>query len=348
MSDIYADGQLASGANDGTSWADAYQGAAGLQTAIDNAVAGDTVHVTRTFTLAAAIDVDQASGAVGNRIEVVGYNYNAGSPVNDGTKAVFDGNSAAASCIDCADKDYWTWRNIRFTGATGDNVTASVAPASYHSFINCDMDSAGADGVGNSGGSGYQFTHFILCRIHSNGTYGVSACSSCLYMWTSVYDNGSVGIVAGSANLFIMSAFWGNGNDNLFFASYCYVIACVSDDAADDNIYASGSANVVALSRITGTGDGIVGDGGAEYFDLFNFYNTGSVATNITAYPNVRGSSSRLTTGAEGYEDSANDLYNLILGAAGYLTEIDLGGGNYIRAPRGLPTMILPRIGIDP
>ncbi|HET6442732.1 MAG TPA: hypothetical protein VFH53_10175, partial [Phycisphaerae bacterium] len=58
MTDRYADGQLDTGDNDGTSWANAHQGAAGLQAALDAAVAGDTVHLTRTFTLAAGTPLD--------------------------------------------------------------------------------------------------------------------------------------------------------------------------------------------------------------------------------------------------------------------------------------------------
>jgi len=78
---------------------------------------------------------------------------------------------------------------------------------------------------------------------------------------------------------------------------------------------------------------------------LFNFNNCSPATNNITVDQQIRGANTRIESGTEGYEDVANDLYNLKLGAAGYLTEIDLGGGNYVRAPRGLPTMILPRIG---
>ena len=57
MSYIYIDGELATGANDGTSWLDAYQGEAGLQSACDAAVAGDILCLVRVFTLTAKIDI---------------------------------------------------------------------------------------------------------------------------------------------------------------------------------------------------------------------------------------------------------------------------------------------------
>lgn len=44
---IYVNANLASGANDGSSWANAYQGSAGLQTALAAAVAGDEIFATQ-------------------------------------------------------------------------------------------------------------------------------------------------------------------------------------------------------------------------------------------------------------------------------------------------------------
>ena len=150
MGDIYADGELTTGSNDGTSWADAYRGAAGLQTAFDNASAGDTVHVTRTFTLAAGtpIDADQGSGSAGQPIGVIGYNYNSGSPVNDGTRAVLDAGGAAAHCLNVDDVDDWVVENVDFRNATGDNVyVTSTDNALRWVFLNCVAHgSSGGDG----------------------------------------------------------------------------------------------------------------------------------------------------------------------------------------------------------
>ncbi len=67
---VYVDGTLVSGANDGTSWTDAYRGNAGLQAAFDNIDSSNTtnMYVRNTFTLFTTIDVDTAGGDEDNNI----------------------------------------------------------------------------------------------------------------------------------------------------------------------------------------------------------------------------------------------------------------------------------------
>ena len=79
------------GANNGTSWADAWTD---FQDAVDNWAAGDTIYCRGTQILAAQIDVDGADGIATNPIKIIGMNA---SGVDDGTYFTLDGN-AAVSC----------------------------------------------------------------------------------------------------------------------------------------------------------------------------------------------------------------------------------------------------------
>lgn len=146
MADKYIDGQLATGLQTGDDWPNAYRTEANIQAGYDQLVAGDTLHATRTQTLTAPIDIDQASGVVGNRIKVLGYNYNAGDPDPDGTPYVIDADSAAANCILVAKKDYWQFENVVFKNATADNVTAKTGPPKGLAFKNCISHNAGGCG----------------------------------------------------------------------------------------------------------------------------------------------------------------------------------------------------------
>ncbi len=64
---VFVDGTLSTGSNNGTNWENAYQGTAGLQTALDNVSYSQGTHtyilLRNTFTLTATIDVDVWNGS---------------------------------------------------------------------------------------------------------------------------------------------------------------------------------------------------------------------------------------------------------------------------------------------
>ena len=326
MADIYAD-PAATGTNTGEDWTNAYStqanlqaGSAGADTGIDGLVAGETLHITGTWTLAAPIDIDQASGSVGNRIRFLGYNS---SHVVDGTKAVFDGNSTAANCILVATRDYWHWENLEFKNATADGFTTS-GNSFYHRFINCDFHDCGGDGMGNSGGRDPRISQAILCRFYNNVNGGAFLVGD--FVLCQAYNNTGNGLTSESGGVFLYCVAYNNGSENLLDYSWGMTVGCVSDDAGAANgcLKARGQGHLALGNRFTGTGIGILGDDTAEVLDLYNFINTTVKTSQIVVDQQIRGANTRIETGVEGYIDAAGGNYGLTNSATSRRTAVEL------------------------
>ncbi len=131
MATYYVD-PAATGANDGSSWTDAWTS---LQSALDTAGAGDTVYCRGTQTLSANIDENINDGATGNRRYIIGVN---GIGVEDGTRFTVDGNSTAAYPLHWQGKGAFTeWRNVRFTNGATNSGYATGGDTDGLRFINC-------------------------------------------------------------------------------------------------------------------------------------------------------------------------------------------------------------------
>ena len=328
MADKYIDGELTTGTQSGDDWANAYHTEANIQAAYDQLTAGDTLHATRTQTLTAPIDIDQASGSSGSPITVLGYNYNSGSPIVDGTKYVIDANSAAANCILVADKDYWHFKNVEFENATADNVTAKTDHPRYWWFVNCESHAAGTRGWGDSGGKTFRNSFFVLCQSYLNGTAGFSLNTVNSLLFCTAHSNGQssahrgfqtdhstlIGCVAYNQT---GQAFCDTGNGLMF--------GCVSDDPSVCSVLVSaGKCACIVASRLTGTGVGVQGGGTGDLLDLYNFINTSTKTDSITVDQQIRGSNTRIESGVEGYIDAAGGNFGLINSAAARRQEVTL------------------------
>lgn len=150
----YVDGTLATGANNGTSWADAYQGAAGLQTAFDSVPGMSTdIMIKNTFSLTSKIDVDIAGGgkATNKWITVIGCDSN-GDELANGQYNVWDGQGLNNSIVD-VDYVHNIWfKHIHFyDSGTANAVLETSASVHYNLVFNhCKC----------SGGTGHAFSSY--------------------------------------------------------------------------------------------------------------------------------------------------------------------------------------------
>lgn len=229
MTTYYVD-PAAAGANNGTSWGDAWTS---LQSAADAAVAGDIVYCRGTQTLGAAIDFDINGGTnAGGMIRFIGCNA-AGNV--DGTRFLINGNNGAYHLLHFTNAAYSLWfENIEAydTGVgsyNGWNFSTWDA-ASGCVFINCCAHDCGGVGFGNGS---IQFALFYRCVAYSNTANGFTTVTQTSYMLCCCSrDNTADGFGGGNV---IGCIAHGNSDDGSALNFGC-LLNSVSDGNTDNGI----------------------------------------------------------------------------------------------------------------
>lgn len=201
MATHYVD-PAAGGANDGTSWTDAWTD---LQSACDNAADGDTVYCRGTQTLASTIDNDVTPG-------IIFIGCNGGGSV-DGTRFVLDGNSAVNNVL-MTNQNRAQFINFEIKNSINNGLNPNAAW--YNIFINCIFHTNGRDGVHESGTS-YYLT-FVRCKFYNNTLLAIdNSAWGYRYYFCAFYGNGSDGIDTNTSsvtNTVIGCIFHDNGNSS--------------------------------------------------------------------------------------------------------------------------------------
>jgi len=228
----YCDCDLATGLNDGTSWANAYQT---FQAALDATVAGDICYCKGTDTLAATLDVDTNSGTnAAGWVKFIGCNA-AGNV--DGTRFVIDANDGEFHALTVPGTDMVWFENIEIhnTGGSSKSGIAFTTGVAYQwVFINCSIHNNSGSGIVASDASYLAYLICYRCTFYSNTIYGVSQASpSSLFLMCSFHDNTDSGANA-SSSAFIGCLFYDNGDDGLEGCTAAKLINCVIDHNADD------------------------------------------------------------------------------------------------------------------
>lgn len=273
----YADFDLGTGDNDGTTAANAWQT---MQRAVDGTggtqpTAGDIVYCTGTDTLAANLDLDGLTGdETSGMVRWIGVSDL--TPTNDGTRAVING--ADTYTCTAATTDFWHFENFEFTQMSGSGIDSATSP-DWWVFINCSFNNNNTHGVN---GTELQKGFFIRCAFYANGSHGVFKGDLFKYFFCSFHDNTGSGInnIFGSSVVTLIGCLiYDNGNDGIDgLSDNMVVFNCVINGNTDDGIAAHVSSSVISVvigCRITnhsGAGDIGLNANGEIVFHGWNYY----------------------------------------------------------------------------
>lgn len=314
MATYYADFDLGTGDNDGTSWANAWKTMADAIAGNNGTApaAGDTVYCRGTDTLSAtctnALNGDETTGL----IKWIGVNS---SGNNDGTRTIIEGGATANYAILTLNGNYNLYENFGFTGS--DNNDGVEGSGDYNVFINCASYNNNLYGfylngitytwffrcVAYSNGNGFysaSINRFIFCTARDNTTDGFNltggggiVCIGCLS-----FDNNGDGINnLTQGTLAFNCVANGNGNDGIMIRSVATglsscVIGCritnQSGDAADIGLNANTEICLYGWNYIFNNGDNVADDTLA-YAITHNGTATNTIATEGAAAANIDG-----------------------------------------------------------
>lgn len=315
MTTYYVD-PAAAGANDGTSWTDAWTT---IQTAFDTAVAGDVVYCrgTQTFGSATPLDIDTNSGTnAAGHIKFIGCNA---SGNRDGSRFVVDANSQACGGIHINGSSLVWLENIEVKncgGSSKDGFYADTGQGLGCVFINCSSH--------NNSGAGFNLRWLgpllmIRCTSHINAGAGFSfyfAGVKCLFC--VAHDNTTDGFVADNptiptAKVYLGCLSYDNGDDGIGgFGPDDLSFNCAFDGNADDGVELIAntalSGALVAATRITnhsGAGDIGLNANSKPCLTLACYFedNDGDNIQNATLHSNI---SIDGTTASSNVEDQAD------------------------------------------
>jgi len=264
---------VGAGGNDGNDGLDADKAFLTLGKAFQTVAAGDKVWAKNDKTYTAQ---DDATGAIGaiitagtstNPIIFEGYVSTTGTFQGDGTFACVTldaGTNGLTNCINSAlaISIYYTFRNFRFTGGSGDGVGLDAEYSTV--WYNCRFD--------NNGGNGIYLginDKIVLCWADNNTGYGIRTNYTSAAYVCRVFSNGSIGIYVNTGSPIVHCISYGNSGDQIVLGSNSVVEGCVVDGGGatkgmDSGFFGAGVYNSIIYDCTVG----ITGTGGTEQIVL--------------------------------------------------------------------------------
>lgn len=331
MTNYYVDPDLTTGTEDGSSAANGWRS---LQDAIDGKnnvgkpAAGDTVllkHGTgNDETPAAIIDFDVAEGTSTAFITWKGVNS---SWVDDGTSYIIDGGSTATSLWAMA-TEFFYFKNIELNNAQNNSIDFEGAANHPMLFDNCKFHNP-TNSCFDTYSKGMLF---YRCHLTSAGSHGYYRPWFCAFVFCVMSDNTGCGVsFYHFGNTFYGCICHNNGSHGIYIDNDLQspIFNCVIDGNTGDGLQIDGLTSYgmtpIIGNRITNNAKGLdVDAAGNHIFEDFNFYLNNTVAAKEGS-PLEGGNS--LSSGTEGYNNRANNDFNLTSSATLRRTAIDFGYG---------------------
>jgi len=208
MATRYVDSS-AGGANDGTSWTDAWTDGDSAMNAIAGLGAGPhLILVKGGLSYLTTWTIDTVGAPAGNVV----FRGDDGS----GTATTFtiDAQSVRANGIATtlggAIDTFYVFENMIVTGCTSHGVAGDL---DYLTFKRCKLHTNGGNGadVGNH-------SQFEDCDVYSNTADGINATGNVVVIGSRIYGNGSEGVIAASG-VVLCNVFYNNTADSLKFTA---------------------------------------------------------------------------------------------------------------------------------
>jgi len=319
MSTYYVD-PTATGANDGTSQADAWTS---FGSVIGNVSAGDVVYCRGTETLSSTVTFSSVVGGAGSFIRFIGVNS---SWVDDGTKFVLDANSTSASCLVASTGNvFFAIKNFEFKNATASAFTSSGSSEVH--LINCSSHNNGEDGFqlgprnslvkgvayNNSRHGIYVLTNTLAVRVLYSVSFGNSygihdqGSNACVYYRCISYNNTNYGIRAGRDSV---------------------IMGCILDDNSTDGAISYEDHGHYLFNKFTNNTTGVRFPAGDTAFFAGNVYSGNTTDKNIGTGQSIEMGVDDILNGTAGYTNQATGDYTPTASADGLNVEVDLDGTN--------------------
>ena len=304
MATYYVD-PAASGADDGSSWTDAWET---FQQALNGAGSGDVVYCRGTEDLSSPCGTNSSGSMTTGSIHFVGCD--AGGTPRAGW---FTLNAYLTTDSLWIAHNFLTFENILF--ATGSNSGAKLTANSNNIvFRQCRFEGTGSVAF-YTNSYALSDSMFIQCYFNDNNGYGVYAyMSNVHFRYCRFVGNTSPGIyvISASAGVDLVACLVHNNNHiGVYLAGPAGLHNCVVDGNADDGIYINNTSGILITGcRITNNGDdGIeatLADCDSIIEDWNGFYgNAGDDRVNVDAGANS------VAMAGDGYTDRDNDDFNL-------------------------------------
>lgn len=319
MANIWAN-SAATGANDGTSFADGYTDFTNAWTDYE-ASNNNNIYAYGTFNLAAVL-THNVNGSNTTYNEIVGVNA---SGVEDGTQVELNGGGGSYDLLNFTSaSQYIVFRNVIFKNVANTLIEILDVSSDHIRFENCTFDTASR---GYSNIASNKRVHFENCEF-TNCTYGTYGA---VYAYKCKIHTNTTGAYSGYS-CFVDCLIYNNTTGiNIFNASH--YIGCVVDDCTTGLV--SGASGypypVIYRLRITNCTTGIDANSSTTVnyalTDCY-FYNpsgtdiSGTYSNDLNLLGDTRYTADN---SSDGYEDQALRKYNLTISADGVGIENVIG-----------------------